>query len=32
LDVFSSAIAIQLGESCVQNIEKLVLAVKEKRY
>jgi DNA-binding MurR/RpiR family transcriptional regulator len=32
LDVFSAAIAIQLGESCVQNIEKLVLAVKEKRY
>jgi DNA-binding MurR/RpiR family transcriptional regulator len=32
LDVFSAAIAIQLGESCVQTIEKLVMAVKEKRY
>jgi DNA-binding MurR/RpiR family transcriptional regulator len=32
LDVFSAAVAIQLGESCVQNIEKLALAVKGKRY
>jgi len=32
LDVLSAAIAVQLGESCVQNIEKLALAMKGKRY
>jgi hypothetical protein len=32
MDVFSAAIAIQLGESCVENIEKVLFAVKEKRY
>jgi len=32
LDVLSAAIAIQLGESCVQNIEKLAVAMMGKRY
>jgi DNA-binding MurR/RpiR family transcriptional regulator len=32
LDVLSAAIALQLGESCVQEIEKTVLALKGKRY
>jgi DNA-binding MurR/RpiR family transcriptional regulator len=32
LDVLSAAIAIQLGESCVKEIEKTVLALKGKRY
>ncbi len=31
LDVFSAAVAVQLGESCVQHIERLALAVKGKR-
>jgi DNA-binding MurR/RpiR family transcriptional regulator len=32
LDVFSAAVAVQLGEPCVKHIEKLALAVKGKRY
>jgi DNA-binding MurR/RpiR family transcriptional regulator len=32
LDVLSAAIALQLGEACVQEIEKTVLALKGKRY